>query len=81
MANSWFKKEEFASVITVAVTGFIRLYQSLCRGFLPSACRFSMSCSDYSLWAIRSFGLTQGLKLSLGRVLSCHPFYKRTDGA
>ncbi len=37
-------------------------------------CRFYPSCSDYTLTAIRQYGLLKGSVVSLKRILRCHPW-------
>jgi putative membrane protein insertion efficiency factor len=59
-------------ILKMALMG-IRLYQLTIKGFLPPACRFEPSCSNYALEAIRQLGWC-GLFLGVRRVLSCHPW-------
>lgn len=53
----------------------IRLYQRLLSPFLPAACRFHPSCSEYSRESIMRFGVTKGAWLAIIRLLKCHPFH------
>lgn len=39
-------------------------------------CRFSPTCSDYSIQAIGKYGIIRGGFLSFYRVLRCNPFNK-----
>ena len=39
------------------------------------ACRFYPSCSSYSAEAFRRLGFFKAVRLSLGRILKCHPFH------
>jgi putative membrane protein insertion efficiency factor len=39
------------------------------------SCRFTPSCSQYSIDAIRKYGFMKGFYLSLRRILRCHPFH------
>jgi putative membrane protein insertion efficiency factor len=55
--------------------GFIRLYQLLISPLLPPVCRFYPSCSRYCYQAISRYGLSRGTRLSLCRLLRCHPFH------
>ncbi|MDJ0626295.1 MAG: membrane protein insertion efficiency factor YidD [Candidatus Caenarcaniphilales bacterium] len=56
----------------------IHLYRFLfC--WTPPVCRFNPSCSQYSLEAIKKYGFIIGWKLSIKRILSCHPFSKGGD--
>ena len=51
----------------------IRLYQRATR-WKPKVCRFTPSCSQYTLEAIEKYGLMKGSWLGARRVLRCHPF-------
>jgi putative membrane protein insertion efficiency factor len=52
----------------------IYLYQYLLRPFLPAACRFYPSCSNYTLSAIEHYGILKGFYLASRRLLRCHPW-------
>jgi putative membrane protein insertion efficiency factor len=41
---------------------------------LPGSCRFYPTCSDFSIEALRRYGILKGGYLSLKRILKCHPF-------
>ncbi|MDA0988785.1 MAG: membrane protein insertion efficiency factor YidD [Chloroflexi bacterium] len=51
----------------------IRLYQRAISPFLPVACRYEPTCSEYSHQAISQHGLIRGLWLSLRRLVKCTP--------
>lgn len=53
---------------------FIRLYQLVLSPWLPASCRFTPSCSEYGLEAIRRHGALKGSGLTIGRILRCHPW-------
>lgn len=53
----------------------IRGYQYLISPLLPASCRFHPTCSEYAYIAFQRFGLLHGLRLSLLRILKCHPFH------
>lgn len=40
---------------------------------LAAQCRFRPTCSQYSIEAVRRFGIRRGLVLTAKRVLSCRP--------
>jgi len=42
---------------------------------VASFCRFSPTCSEYSKKSIQEYGLLKGIRLSLARLVKCHPFY------
>lgn len=56
--------------------GVIRLYQLVISPFLPAACRFTPTCSQYAYEAFHRFGTFKGFYLSVRRVVRCQPFCK-----
>jgi putative membrane protein insertion efficiency factor len=56
-----------------AVAGVIRAYQIAASPF-PSPCRFTPSCSAYTLEAVRRYGAMRGAWIGLKRICRCHPF-------
>ncbi|MDI6800616.1 MAG: membrane protein insertion efficiency factor YidD [Thermodesulfovibrionales bacterium] len=55
--------------------GLLRLYKYAVSPLLPSSCRFTPSCAEYSMEAIKRYGLLKGCYLSFKRILKCHPFH------
>jgi len=60
-----------AVILPVAL---IRLYQILISPFLGQVCRFSPTCSEYMIQALRVHGLFKGTWLGVRRIGRCHPF-------
>jgi len=54
---------------------FIKLYRYAISPVLPSSCRFTPSCSAYSLEAVEKYGALRGTLMSLKRILKCRPFH------
>ena len=52
----------------------IRTYQTLISPLLPSTCRFSPTCSEYSKQSLIKYGLKKGSILSVKRILKCNPW-------
>ena len=52
----------------------VRFYQ-LCIGpLLPKVCRFSPSCSEYFILAVRKYVPVRGARRGLGRICRCNPW-------
>ena len=43
--------------------------------WLPRACRFTPTCSEYARLALLKYGLWRGSWRTAGRLLRCHPFH------
>ena len=54
----------------------IRVYQVAMSPLFPAACRFSPSCSHYSIEALQKHGILRGSWLSIQRIISCRPWGK-----
>jgi putative membrane protein insertion efficiency factor len=52
----------------------VRFYQMSIRPLLPDACRYTPSCSQYTIEALRKHGFFKGGWLGLKRILRCHPW-------
>ena len=53
----------------------IRAYQLLISPLLPPSCRFTPTCSEYMLEAIKRHGALGGSYMGARRLLRCHPFH------
>jgi putative membrane protein insertion efficiency factor len=53
----------------------LRGYKTLVSPLLPSACRFSPTCSEYMREAIEKHGAARGAWMGIRRLLRCHPFH------
>lgn len=54
----------------------IILYQRLLSPILPSSCRFTPTCSEYTKQAIIKYGIIKGTYLGIKRISKCHPWGK-----
>jgi len=52
----------------------IRFYQLSISPILGQNCRYTPTCSQYSVEAINKYGPFKGGWLSLKRIFSCHPW-------
>ena len=53
---------------------FINIYKKLISPFLIKSCRYEPTCSSYSQEAFKRFGFMIGLKLTIKRIIRCHPW-------
>ncbi|URJ25107.1 membrane protein insertase YidC [Candidatus Blochmannia ocreatus (nom. nud.)] len=51
----------------------ISTYQFIISPILGHHCRFQITCSQYSIQSIKTFGIIQGIWMTFIRVLHCHP--------
>jgi len=68
--NMRWLREVFVWILVLPV----KLYQWLISPILPNACRYSPTCSEYAIQALRIHGPFIGLWLGTKRILSCHPW-------
>ncbi len=52
----------------------IRIYQLVISPLLGPKCRFTPTCSAYTLIAIKKYGPLKGIWLGLKRISRCHPW-------
>ena len=52
----------------------IYFYQRCISPLTPPSCRFTPTCSEYAVQAIRKYGPFKGLYLAVRRLLRCHPW-------
>ena len=52
----------------------IRFYQLVISPILPSACRYTPSCSAYGIEALKKHGAIKGSVLTIKRIMRCNPW-------
>ena len=63
------------NLATRVALGAIVGYQRLVSPFIPSACRFAPTCSEYARLALVEHGVLRGVALAVWRLARCHPFH------
>ena len=58
------------------VIDILGVYKAIVSPFLPPACRFEPTCSEYASEAVDKYGAGKGTWLGLKRILRCQPFCK-----
>jgi putative membrane protein insertion efficiency factor len=64
-------------LLVIFFIGLINFYRYGLNPFfgIGNCCRFYPSCSKYSETALLRFGAWKGIKLTVLRLLRCHPFH------
>jgi putative membrane protein insertion efficiency factor len=62
------------SALAAFLVGGVRFYQVCLRPVLPSVCRFTPSCSEYFIGAVRKYGPLRGAWKGAGRICRCNPW-------
>lgn len=52
----------------------MKLYQIVISPLTPASCRYSPTCSQYTVDALKKHGLFKGGWLATKRIFSCHPW-------
>jgi putative membrane protein insertion efficiency factor len=65
--------EIFIRPVTLIFIGAVKLYQAIISPLMPMSCRHMPTCSEYTIEALKTFGLFKGLYLSIRRILRCRP--------
>ena len=56
------------------LVGLVRAYQLALSPHLPASCRFTPTCSQYAILALRQYGAVKGTILTVHRLLRCNPW-------
>jgi putative membrane protein insertion efficiency factor len=54
----------------------IRAYKLVVSPWLPPACRFTPTCSEYAFEAVERYGAMRGFWYAVARLLRCHPLHR-----
>ena len=60
-------------IITIGIIKLIKFYKFFVSPLFGNSCRYLPTCSEYSIDALKSYGLLKGIYMSFKRILSCHP--------
>lgn len=61
-------------IVETIFTLIIRFYQLAISPLLPPSCRYTPTCSQYALQAIKKHGPFKGGWLAIKRIFRCHPW-------
>jgi len=61
-------------VISLPFIALIKCYQWIVSPWIGPKCRYTPSCSEYGVQALKKYGLFKGGWLTLKRISRCHPW-------
>ena len=64
----------FKRICALPLIALVKFYQLCISPFTPPSCRFTPTCSQYALEALRKHGPLKGSWLTLRRLSRCHPW-------
>lgn len=62
------------SVLIAILIVPVKIYQYTISPVIGPSCRYTPTCSQYTIEALRKHGPAKGLWLSIKRILSCNPW-------
>ncbi|MBS3993723.1 MAG: membrane protein insertion efficiency factor YidD [Bacteroidetes bacterium] len=61
-------------ILAIPLIWIVRFYQVAISPYTPASCRYSPTCSHYTVEALQKHGLFKGGWLAAKRILSCNPW-------
>lgn len=58
----------------VILLWLVRFYQYAISPMIPPRCRYSPTCSQYTVEALQKYGAIKGSWLAIRRICRCHPW-------
>ena len=68
--------EVIKKILIFPIVLLVKIYQYIISPIFPASCRYTPTCSNYMLEALKIWGPLKGTYLGLKRILSCHPWGK-----
>ena len=62
-------------VLAAVLIAAVRVYQYTLSPIVGRQCRFTPTCSNYFIGAVRKHGAVRGAWRGLWRICRCHPFH------
>jgi len=60
--------------IAVPFIILVKFYQKVISPLTPASCRYTPTCSHYTLTALQKYGLFKGGWMAIKRIFSCNPW-------
>ena len=61
-------------ILSLPFIGLIKVYQLVISPLIGPSCRYTPTCSQYGIEALRKYGLIKGLWLTIKRIARCNPW-------
>lgn len=61
-------------IINAMLIGLVKFYKLAISPYLPNACRYAPTCSQYAIDALGKHGPLKGGWMALKRISRCHPW-------
>ena len=62
------------SLPSYLLIALVKFYKIIISPWLPMACRYTPTCSEYAMEALKKYGAIKGGWLAVKRISSCHPW-------
>lgn len=60
--------------LSYPLIGSVKFYQKFISPLTPASCRYTPTCSQYTIEALQKHGAFSGSWLAIKRIGSCHPW-------
>jgi putative membrane protein insertion efficiency factor len=67
-------KTSFRRLLIAPFILLIQIYRLVISPWLGPKCRYTPTCSQYAMDALRKYGMIKGLWKALQRISKCHPW-------
>jgi len=65
---------QLLKLLAVPFILLIKVYQLFISPLFPSSCRYTPTCSHYTVEALKKYGVIKGSWLGIKRISRCHPW-------
>lgn len=66
--------QQIRKLLSNVLIAMVRFYQQVISPWLMPSCRYTPTCSEYAIQAIRKYGPAKGSWLGIKRILRCNPW-------
>lgn len=70
----FYRMKYVQKILSFPILLLVKIYQWIISPILPQSCRYSPTCSNYMIEAIKEWGAIKGTYLGIKRIASCHPW-------